>query len=375
MRSWSQGFSCLEVKFDTGAEKLLWYLVNPRRNTILSFTQKYPTLLGYLALIMWSTGATNACFLRDIPTFQVLGLVFLVSCIVSFVSLVKNKAWHQLKVPSKTYLLIFCGAGLQQLFYIFAFSKAPPVEADIIIYLWPVLAVLLCALFFKDKIRPRYWLAVVLGLASVVLPSISKLSEANSLSLNSGHLFAFLCAVCWASYSAFAQRMRGINLYTVGLVYAVMACLCFGYMLWAQIPFVWLTPSQTAVLIFYSFVVMFALQLWTKGMQFGKAKQLTVSSYLKPVISILLLYIFGLTELSLPLMVAVVLVALSGLIAQGGILEIASIVVSQNRGLGLEFGHKHRKNPIGYAVFAIVSFASTFKDLFGSSAPLTFFVL
>lgn len=261
------------------------------------------------------------------------------------------------------------GAGLQQIFYLLAFSNAPAAEADIIIYLWPVLAVVCCSVIFREKILPRYWLAAAMGLTAVTAISAAKLQSGSALSV--GHLCALLCAVSWAGYSVLAQRMKEVGTYIMGVIYGLMALL-FGLYAFAQgIDFVSMTSTEILVLLFHAGTITFAFNFWTVGVQQGKAKQLTVSCYMKPVLSLLLLNFFGFAELTPVILGACMLVALSGLIAQGGVVELLSIVASQHRGLALELGHRYRKCFVGYAIFSATSFTSALREVLHDATILS----
>lgn len=314
---------------------------------------------------MWSTGATNASFLSKLPGLQVVGMVFLISFLYGLTAYIKNRPpLKLLQASPKSYLVLFCGAGMQQFFYILAFSEAEPAEADLIIYLWPLFSVLICRLLFKDRIRPRYWVAASLGLGSVLM--VSWVNIAGEAGFTLGHLFALCSAMSWAAYSAFAQRVRGLNFYTLGVVYGVCAMLTFLLLLYQGHVFVLPSPFEMLFLCLQACAVMFAFSLWTTGVQFGKAKQLTVSSYLKPVVSMILLCSFGFAEVTPTLVTACIMVAFSGLIAQGGILDVFAILFSRHRGIGLDLCHRYRKKPLGTHFFFVVCLCShlrfTFND-------------
>lgn len=275
-----------------------------------------PTSLGFLALFLWSTASTSASFLTTLPPFQVLMIVFLTISVVALAKIWITKEWKTLKVNWKAWLVVILGVGVQQVFYILAFKYADPAEIDVIIYLWPMMAIGFASIILKERTKVRHGVASLLGLSALLLLTFDKLSFSH---FEPGHIIALLCAVAWSLYSVLMQKMPNVGMNVIGTS-CVVGSLVAGMIHFSYEEFIFPTVSQGFILLYYSLCISFgAYILWTVGIQKGKASYLTLSAYMKPVVSLLLLCSFGLATLNLKLMLAVLLVMSAGLISHSAI--------------------------------------------------------
>src|SRR5207237_5084194 len=91
--------------------------------------------------------------------------------------------------------------------YFLALRFAPPAEAGLLNYLWPLLIVLFSSLLPGERLAPHHIIGAVLGLAGTVL-----LFAGNTGSVTSGQvpglIAAFVAAFVWGTHSVLSLRPR-----------------------------------------------------------------------------------------------------------------------------------------------------------------------
>ena len=106
------------------------------------------TLLALGAIALWATLASLGVALGHVPPFLLTGLALVIGSV---------PAWplaRQWRVPASTLALGIYGLfGFHFLLFV-ALRNAPPVEANLVNYLWPLLIVVLAPLFLPGmKLR------------------------------------------------------------------------------------------------------------------------------------------------------------------------------------------------------------------------------
>ncbi len=224
-----------------------------------------------------------------------------------------TRDWESLRVSWQTWIVVLVGTCVQQVAYVLAYRFAPPVEIDILVYLWPAFAILLSLLLLGKKLSTKNGLSLMLGLLAVVFLSLNKLSQ-SSFHFNIGHIFALVCAFLWGLYTVLIRKVSPINMNIIGISYGVGAFFSLTLHLKYE-AFILPNLSQVLILLYYGIFISFiAFCLWSKAIQKGKAVLLTLSSYFKPVVSLLLLCLFKLASFNLELGLACGMVLLSGLL-------------------------------------------------------------
>ena len=295
-----------------------------------------PTAQGFLALGVWATCATSIQFIKDLPQFEVLFISFFLAAVLGFATLKLLKIWQSIRgIPPVTWLIVGVGIIAFQFSYVFAFSYAPAAEADVIIYLWPAVAVVLSSIFLKFKLKFRYIITVILGIVAVLTLS-GGFSSAGFDSFGIGHLFAFGSAVSCASYSVFIRNAKGFKPEMLIVAYAIGSVLALGFHVSTE-SFVIPSAQQSVAFIYYSYVVLFAAYfMWSNGLVKGDATLITLMSYCKPVISVLLLSAFGYASLTASVGQAIVLVTVSGMIANDSLMSFCASYLEQAKSMTLK---------------------------------------
>ena len=203
-------------------------------------------------------------------------------------------AWplaRQWKVPLRTLALGVYGLfGFHFLLFI-ALRLAPPVEANLVNYLWPLLIVVLAPVFLPGlRLRATHVLAALAGFAGAAIAILGAAGSASS-TWSWGYLPALGSAFIWASYSLWTQRVPAFPTAAIGLfglVSGVHSLACH----WA-----FESPAQVSARDMGMIAVMglgplgAAFFLWDKALKLGDARQIGILSYLTPLASTVLLLV------------------------------------------------------------------------------------
>jgi drug/metabolite transporter (DMT)-like permease len=171
--------------------------------------------------------------------------------------------------------------------------NAPPVDASLIAYLWPLFIVVLAALLPGERIRWYHLLGVGAGFVGAALLVTRGVGLSLDPTYRIGYLAALACAFIWASYTVMTRRLSGVPTSAVGAycgVTAVLALFChllFEETVW---PLGW---QWLAVLGLGLGPVGLAFYTWDFGVKRGDIKALGAFSYAAPLLSTLLLIVFG----------------------------------------------------------------------------------
>ena len=154
------------------------------------------TLTGFGAILLWSSLALMTAASGTVPPFQLAAMTFLVGGLIGLPFLYRHPDGVRLLLqPLPVWLLGVGGLFLYHAVYFAALRLAPPAEAGLIAYLWPLLIVLMSAFLPGEKLKIGHVIGAVSGFAGVGLLLAGKEGGLgfNAVYLN-GYLLAFLCA-------------------------------------------------------------------------------------------------------------------------------------------------------------------------------------
>src|SRR5436853_7120593 len=117
-------------------------------------TPSRATLIGFSAILMWSLLSRLTVASGTVPPFQLAAMTFAISGAMGAATwLFRPGAAAALQQPPKVWALGVGGLfGYHALFFL-ALRLAPPAEAQLVNYLWPILIVLLLALLPAQQLR------------------------------------------------------------------------------------------------------------------------------------------------------------------------------------------------------------------------------
>ena len=169
------------------------------------------TLIGLSAILMWSLLAVMTVATGRIPAFQLLAMTFAIGALVCSASFVlRPGAIGALKQSPLAWAVGIGGLFGYHALYFLALRLAPPAEAGLLNYLWPLLIVLFSSLLPGERLRWYHLVGALLGLVGTVL-----LFAGNaSAQFEPGHLWglaaAFVAAFVWASYSVMSRKLKAV---------------------------------------------------------------------------------------------------------------------------------------------------------------------
>src|ERR1700731_1646504 len=162
--------------FTTGKEKTWMGGTSPAMTDIssrchcLTMTPRPGTLFGLTAILMWSLLAVLTVATGKIPAFQLAAMTFAVGALAASLTWIgRPGAAGALLQPPLAWIVGVGGLFGYHALYFLALRLAPPAEAGLLNYLWPLLIVLLSSLLPGERLAPHHIVGALLGLAGTGL--------------------------------------------------------------------------------------------------------------------------------------------------------------------------------------------------------------
>src|ERR1700741_4889980 len=169
------------------------------------------TLIGLSPIIMWSLLAVLTVATGKIPAFQLAAMTFAIGALVAFASfLFRPSAFAALKQPLVAWVVGVGGLFGYHALYFLALRFAPPAEAGLLNYLWPLLIVLFSSLLPGERLAPHHIIGALLGLAGTVLLVAGNRLGDFAPGQVPGLVAAFVAAFVWAAYSVMSRKLKGV---------------------------------------------------------------------------------------------------------------------------------------------------------------------
>lgn len=280
-------------------------------------TPSTATLIGITAIVMWSLLAALTVATGRIPPFQLLAMTFAIgACIGPITWLRRPAAMQALRQPVLVWLVGVSGLFGYHALYFLALRLAPPAEAGLLNYLWPLLIVLLSSLLPGERLAAHHIIGAILGFAGTVLLFAGNSGSQFNPAYIPGFIAAFVAAFVWAGYSVMSRKLASVPTDAVAgfcLATALLAA-AFHFSLettvWPETFTQWLAIAALGV-----GPVGIAFFAWDIGMKRGDIRVLGAASYATPLLSTAFLIIAGFAKPTATLAVAAALIAGGGLIA------------------------------------------------------------
>ena len=271
-------------------------------------TRRTATLIGFGAVLLWSLLALLTVATAPMPPFQLTALTFAVGAGVGLVWGVATGSLGLLRgVGWRVYAAGTAGLFGYHALYFSALRLAPPAEAGLIAYLWPLLIVLFSGLLPGEVLRRGHVAGAVLGFAGAALIILGGRGEPGTGAF-AGYGLALLCALFWSGYSVLSRRFGNVPTVSVSVFCAATAVLSAIVHVLTETT-VWPDPSGwLAVIALGLGPVGLAFFVWDIGCKRGDIQVLGTASYAAPVLSTLALIAAGLARPSWALAGAVVLI-------------------------------------------------------------------
>ena len=275
------------------------------------------TAIGFGAVLLWSALALFAVAVGGVPPFQLSAVCFTIGGAIGLAWIAASgrglAAFRGL--PPAVWVVGIGGLFGYHFCYFTALRLAPPAQASLIAYLWPLLIVLFSGLLPGERLRPLHVvgaLAAFAGAALVVAGPGASVSAAHL----PGYLAAAACALIWSGYSLASRRLGAAPTETVAVFCLATAALSLAAhrlletTVWPAEGLGWL-----AMLALGLGPVGLAFYLWDIGCKKGDIQLLGTASYAAPLVSTLLLIAAGYAEPTPALLSAAALIVGGALVA------------------------------------------------------------
>ncbi|MGY3354760.1 drug/metabolite transporter (DMT)-like permease [Bradyrhizobium sp. GM0.4] len=161
-------------------------------------TPRTATLIGLTAILMWSLLSVMTVATGKIPAFQLAAMTFAIGGLVGLLTWIgRGAAAKSLRQPLVVWIVGVGGLFGYHALYFLALRFAPPAEAGLLNYLWPLLIVLFSSFLPGERLAVHHVVGALLGLVGTVL-----LFAGNTSGFTQGQLpglaAAFIAAFVWA---------------------------------------------------------------------------------------------------------------------------------------------------------------------------------
>jgi drug/metabolite transporter (DMT)-like permease len=239
-----------------------------------------PLALAGVSIALWASLAYLSTLVPGVPPFLLVGITLLigsVSGLVRFRSFTRD--------PHVLALGVYGLFGYHFCLFL-ALRLAPPVEANLVNYLWPVLIVAM-----SPPLGWRHVAGATLAFAGAAL--IATGGDFAHLTFQPGLLLALAAAVIWSSYSVLTRRLRGLSSAVVSQFCLVSGALALATHAAIE-RHVALSAHDVAVLVALGLGPMgAAFYTWDAALKRGDPRTIGALAYLTPLLSTACLVLVG----------------------------------------------------------------------------------
>jgi drug/metabolite transporter (DMT)-like permease len=265
---------------------------------------------------MWSLLSVLTVATGKVPPFQLAAMTFAIGALVGALTWIgRGEALKALRQPPVAWVVGVGGLFGYHALYFVALRFAPPAEAGLLNYLWPLLIVLFSSLLPGERLAPHHVIGAILGLVGTML-LLAGGTRGFAPGQVPGLIAAFVAAFVWATYSVLSRRLKSVPTDAVAgfcAATALLAALVHGLVettMWPETTTQWLSVVALGI-----GPVGAAFYTWDIGMKRGDIRVLGAASYATPLLSTGFLVLAGFAKASPNIAIAAVLIAGGGLIA------------------------------------------------------------
>ncbi|MFK5925023.1 MAG: DMT family transporter [Desulfuromusa sp.] len=273
-------------------------------------TRNTATLVGFVAILLWALLALLTTASGNVPPFQLAAITFAIGGAIGMLRWAfKPSRIRTLRQPVSIWILGIVGLFGYHFAYFTALRNAPPVEASLIAFLWPLLIVLFSALLPGERIRLHHVFGAILGLSGAALIVTKGTLADFQIQYTYGYVMALACALIWSGYSVLSRKVAHIPTDVVTgfclmtSVLAFIAHLILENTVWPSSTGEWFATVGLGL-----GPVGLAFYVWDYGVKHGDIQVLGAASYLAPLLSTMILVAAGFAELTFIIIVACLLI-------------------------------------------------------------------
>ena len=249
------------------------------------------TWVGFGAIALWSALALLTAASGAAPPFEMAALTFAIGGAAGLAYAAARGRLALLAQPWPVWLVGVGGLFGYHALYFAALRAAPPAQASLVAYLWPLLIVLMSAALPGERLRAKHVAGAALGFCGAALLLWGRLGDGRP---GPGLWLAAGCALVWSSYSVASRFLKSAPTEAVAgfcLVTSALAALChalFETTVWPA------NGAEIAAIVALGLgPVGLAFYLWDFGVKRGDIRLLGVAAYAAPVLSTILLVAAG----------------------------------------------------------------------------------
>lgn len=240
------------------------------------------------AIALWASLASLGVSLTHVPPFLLTGIALIIGSVPAWPFVLRDPS--QWRIPLRTLALGVYGLFAYHFLLFIALRNAPPVEANLVNYLWPLFIVVLSPVVLPGvSLRLPHVLAALLGFAGAAIAIMGGRELSGTLAW--GYLPALAAAFIWATYSLLTKRVAAFPTTAIGLfglVSGVLSLLCHV----ALEPAVTLQARDWVLLAVLGLGPLGAsFFMWDKALKLGDARHIGILSYITPLASTALLIV------------------------------------------------------------------------------------
>lgn len=257
------------------------------------------------AIALWASLASLGVSLTHIPPFLLTGIALIIGSVPAWPFVLRDPS--QWRIPLRTLALGVYGLFAYHFLLFIALRHAPPVEANLVNYLWPLFIVVLSPVVLPGvALRLPHVLAALLGFGGAAIAIAGGRELSGTLAW--GYLPALAAAFIWATYSLMTKRVATFPTTAIGLfglVSGVLSLLCHVVLE----PAVALQPRDWALLAVLGLGPLGAsFFMWDKALKLGDARHIGILSYITPLASTALLIVVSGRSFSWSIALATVMI-------------------------------------------------------------------
>lgn len=283
----------------------------------LPLSRRTATLVGFCAVLLWALLALFTAASGTMPPFQLTAISFGIGGLAGMALwTVRPRAMQALRQPWQVWLLGVGGLFGYHFFYFTSLRNAPPVEAGLINYFWPLLIVLFSALLPGERLRPHHIGGALLALVGAALI----VTGGSGFTFRSEYAFGYgaatLGALTWSSYSVLSRRFAHVSSDAITgfcLATAVLAGICHLLLettVWPNDAWQW-----AAIVGLGLGPVGLAFYVWDVGVKHGDIQVLGAAAYAAPLLSTAILVATGYAAYSHAILLACLLITAGAVLA------------------------------------------------------------
>jgi len=257
------------------------------------------------AIALWASLASLGVSLTHVPPFLLTGVALIIGSVPAWPFVLRDPS--QWRIPLRTLALGVYGLFAYHFLLFIALRNAPPVEANLVNYLWPLFIVVLSPVVLPGiRLRWPHVLAALLGFGGAAIAIVGGRELSGTLAW--GYVPAFAAALIWATYSLMTKRVAAFPTTAIGLfglVSGVLSLLCHMA----------LEPAATLASRDWLLLAVMGLGplgasffLWDKALKLGDARHIGILSYITPLASTALLIVVSGRAFSASIALATVLI-------------------------------------------------------------------